>query len=142
LLDLFIDPEDGGEMFLRNVGWLRTDYIPENITLQYWYGFDSLQTVSSQLRPIQAYWFGLHSRNYKLKTLAAHLLSSTKVSWAVAALRVPSLVNSADYITSLQFCQDSQEVSQLRAFVWATNHVSSPLKYRKDCHVHVIPQRT
>jgi hypothetical protein len=25
LLDL-VDPEDGGDMFLRNVGWLSTDY--------------------------------------------------------------------------------------------------------------------
>jgi hypothetical protein len=23
---LFFDPEDGGDMFLRNVGWLSTDY--------------------------------------------------------------------------------------------------------------------
>jgi hypothetical protein len=22
----FLDPEDGGDMFLRNVGWLSTDY--------------------------------------------------------------------------------------------------------------------
>jgi hypothetical protein len=27
LLDLFFDPEDGGDMFLRNVGWLSTDYM-------------------------------------------------------------------------------------------------------------------
>jgi hypothetical protein len=26
LLDLFFDPENGGEIFLRNVGWLSTDY--------------------------------------------------------------------------------------------------------------------
>jgi hypothetical protein len=26
LLGLFIDPEDGGDMLLRNVGWLYTDY--------------------------------------------------------------------------------------------------------------------
>jgi hypothetical protein len=25
-LDLFFDPEDGGDMLLRNVGWLSTDY--------------------------------------------------------------------------------------------------------------------
>jgi hypothetical protein len=24
----FFDPEDGGDMFLRNVGWLSTDYTP------------------------------------------------------------------------------------------------------------------
>jgi hypothetical protein len=27
LLGLFFDPEDGGDIFLRNVGWLSTDYI-------------------------------------------------------------------------------------------------------------------
>jgi hypothetical protein len=26
LLGLFLDPEDGGDMFLRNVGWLSSDY--------------------------------------------------------------------------------------------------------------------
>jgi hypothetical protein len=26
LLDLFFDPKDGDDMFLRNVGWLLTDY--------------------------------------------------------------------------------------------------------------------
>jgi hypothetical protein len=26
LLGLFFDPEDGSDMFLRNVGWLSTDY--------------------------------------------------------------------------------------------------------------------
>jgi hypothetical protein len=26
LLDIFFDPEDGGDMFLRNVGWNWTDY--------------------------------------------------------------------------------------------------------------------
>jgi hypothetical protein len=26
LLDLCFDPEDGGDMFLRNVGWFSTDY--------------------------------------------------------------------------------------------------------------------
>jgi hypothetical protein len=26
LLTLFFDPEDGGDMFLINVGWLSTDY--------------------------------------------------------------------------------------------------------------------
>jgi hypothetical protein len=26
LLDLFFDPEDGGEMFLQNIGWLSMDY--------------------------------------------------------------------------------------------------------------------
>jgi hypothetical protein len=26
LLDLFFDPEDGGNMFLRNVGFFSTDY--------------------------------------------------------------------------------------------------------------------
>jgi hypothetical protein len=30
---LFSDPEDGGEMSLRNVGRLSTDYIPEDRTL-------------------------------------------------------------------------------------------------------------
>jgi hypothetical protein len=37
LLGLFFNPEDGGDMFLRNVGWLSTDYtaryIPEDRTL-------------------------------------------------------------------------------------------------------------
>jgi hypothetical protein len=27
LLGLFINPEDGGDMFLQKVGWLSTDYI-------------------------------------------------------------------------------------------------------------------
>jgi hypothetical protein len=27
LLVLFFDPEDGGDMFLRNAGWLSTDYM-------------------------------------------------------------------------------------------------------------------
>jgi hypothetical protein len=26
-LSLFFDPEDGGDTFLRNVGWLSTDYM-------------------------------------------------------------------------------------------------------------------
>jgi hypothetical protein len=26
LLGSFIDPEDGGDMFLRNIGWLSTNY--------------------------------------------------------------------------------------------------------------------
>jgi hypothetical protein len=26
LLGIFFDPEDGGDMFLRNVGWLSADY--------------------------------------------------------------------------------------------------------------------
>jgi hypothetical protein len=35
LFGLFFDPEDGGDMFLRNVGWLSTvymRYIPEDST--------------------------------------------------------------------------------------------------------------
>jgi hypothetical protein len=38
LLGLFFNPEDGDEIFLRNVGWLSTDYtklMPEEITLLY-----------------------------------------------------------------------------------------------------------
>jgi hypothetical protein len=36
LLSLFFNPEDGGDMLLRNVGWQRTTrrYIPEDSTLQ------------------------------------------------------------------------------------------------------------
>jgi hypothetical protein len=26
LFDLFFDPEDGGDMFHQNIGWLSTDY--------------------------------------------------------------------------------------------------------------------
>jgi hypothetical protein len=26
MIDLYLDPEDGGDMFLRNVGWLSADY--------------------------------------------------------------------------------------------------------------------
>jgi hypothetical protein len=33
LLGLFFYPEDGGGMFLRNFGWLSTDYIQEDNTL-------------------------------------------------------------------------------------------------------------
>jgi hypothetical protein len=34
LLGLFLNPEDGGYMFLRNIGCFSTDYISEEITLQ------------------------------------------------------------------------------------------------------------
>jgi hypothetical protein len=36
LLGLFFDLEDGGDMFVRNVGWLSTDFpsvIPQKIEL-------------------------------------------------------------------------------------------------------------
>jgi hypothetical protein len=33
LLDLFFDPEDGGDMFLRNVGWLSRRCTPEDTAL-------------------------------------------------------------------------------------------------------------
>jgi hypothetical protein len=46
LLDLFFDPEDGGDMFLRNVCCLSTDYtsyIPEDITL-YTHRYENLKS--------------------------------------------------------------------------------------------------
>jgi hypothetical protein len=50
LLRLFFDPEDGGYMFLRNVGWQRTTrrYIREDDTLRFVHllvGFDGLFLV-------------------------------------------------------------------------------------------------
>jgi hypothetical protein len=37
VLSLLFDPEDGGEMFLRNVGWLSTDYTA--LYLRRWYSW-------------------------------------------------------------------------------------------------------
>jgi hypothetical protein len=37
LLGLFVVPENGGDMFLQNIGWLSTDYIPEDRIFQHCY---------------------------------------------------------------------------------------------------------
>jgi hypothetical protein len=56
LFGLFCAPEDGGDMFLRNVDCRRTTrrYIPEDRTLQY---FDYFQSYSSAYKIIFSYAF-------------------------------------------------------------------------------------
>jgi hypothetical protein len=53
----FFDPEDGGDMFLRNVGWQRTTrrHIPEYDTLQRLHMFQSIELVSSGLLIIPSF---------------------------------------------------------------------------------------
>jgi hypothetical protein len=58
LLGLFFDTEDGGDMFLRNVGWLPADYMvlyPEDSTLH-----------NHRCENLKSCKFHIHSENIKL----------------------------------------------------------------------------
>jgi hypothetical protein len=77
LLDLFSDPEDGGDMFLRIVCWLSPNY-----TALYLRRHNSLRTITVNIR--DAYSYNTYFKSLDGRDWGCHLKETKVRLWAIA----------------------------------------------------------